>query len=279
MNRRLITGCILLAALSAAGLMAADTAGDADPVARVILTGMDYPEYAEDIGALRLRDSTAEIVAESDPQYQRLSLVDVESVPYLSSGWEIYQTVSTGADMPVSVHFIVDAQENAWCFNPEIPYCSDFKLLDRWLKRGHFVPENIMQAASLARFVIEMGISTVHHPRDFLFLRLQQDFGVEHFHFIKTIDELYMPEKTLYRSEAEREEYETITARYKDRVTRTTTTEEEDGWRLHGFTYKTMRASGQLREWDVLVRRDGTVDVKMEILEDGIGELTFSWAS
>jgi hypothetical protein len=62
-------------------------------------------------------------------------------------------------------------------------------------------------------------------------------------------------------------------------VSKVTLVEDEDGWLLHGFTYKMMRASGQLREWNVRVRRDGTIHVEMEILEDGIGEVSFSWAN
>ena len=203
----------------------------------------------------------------------------VETVKYLPAGWEVYQTISTGVSMPVSLHFIVDRNENAWCFNPEVPYCSEFKALDRWIGRAGSPPEDLAQASSLARFVVELGISTVHHPRDFLFLRLQQDFGVEHFQYLKKIEDIYDPSKARYRSEEEQKEYETMISRYKDRISWVTIKEEDDGWRLHGFTYKMMRAAGQLREWDVLVHRDGTVDVKMEILEDGIGDVSFSWAN
>jgi hypothetical protein len=118
----------------------------------------------------------------------------------------------------------------------------------------------------------------VHHPRDFLFFRLSQKLGVQNFQYLDSIEAIYEPHMAPYRSEQEAEEYATMTERYGDRVKRVALEATDDGWRLHGFTYKMMKAAGDLREWDIRVRPDGTADVQVETLERGIGEVTWSWA-
>lgn len=242
------------------------------------LVGMDYPDYVETIGALTLPGQPESVLEETDPQYLRVSLVDVEEVPYLPKGFEIYQTVSTGVEMPVSLHFVVDQDENAWCFNPQIAYCSDFDLLNTWFRKAKFPLTTQEEAGSLARFIIEIGISTVHHPDDFIFLRLAQDFGVQFFQFLRNIEDIYIKNYDAHRSESEREEYKIMTERYRDRIKRETVVPVGKNWQLHGFTYKMMRASGELREWTIEVRPNRKVTVDMKVLEEGIGEVTWSWA-
>jgi hypothetical protein len=239
---------------------------------------MDYPDYVETIGALTLPGQPESVLEETDPQYLRVSLVDVEEVPYLPKGFEIYQTVSTGVEMPVSLHFVVDQDENAWCFNPQIAYCSDFDLLNTWFRKAKFPLTTQEEAGSLARFIIEIGISTVHHPDDFIFLRLAQDFGVQFFQFLRNIEDIYIKNYDAHRSESEREEYKSMTERYRDRIKRETVVPVGKNWQLHGFTYKMMRASGELREWTIEVRPNRKVTVDMKVLEEGIGEVTWSWA-
>ncbi len=258
----------------AAPLAAAEGAG----AARLTLVGSDYPEYRTEVGTLTLPGVAPEVLERTDPQYLRLSLVDVEQVPHLPERLSVYQTVTTGVVMPVSVNLVVDAAGNATCFNPEIPYCSDFSRINPWLKEARRAIPDRTAAGDLARFLVELGISTVHHPNDFLFFRIKQKFGVEHFNFMTSIEQIYLPDHAPYRSEPEREEYERLTKKYGDRIKPMTLAEVDEGWLLHGFTYKMLKAAGDIREWKVLVRRDGTVDVKVDTLETGVGEVSWSWA-
>jgi hypothetical protein len=39
-----------------------------------------------------------------------------------------------------------------------------------------------------------------------------------------------------------------------------------------------MKAAGDIREWRVLVRPAGTVEVKVATLEKSVGEISWSWA-
>ena len=249
------------------------------PLPRVTLVGTDFPDYQEVVGHLYLLGvSEPGALARTDEQFLRLSLVDVEQVSFLPDGLTVYQTLSTGAEMPLNLNFVVDGQRHAACFNPEVPYCTDFSLLNGWLSEAGLKVEDQKTAADLARFIVGLGISTVHHPRDFLFLRLSQSFGVEHYHYMKGIDEIYYEYQAPHRTEAKRKEHETITARYRDVVQPARFEETEQGFRMHAFTYKIMRAAGDLREWDILVHRNGQVDVSIKTLETGVGELFWSWA-
>jgi hypothetical protein len=190
----------------------------------------------------------------------------------------IFQTVSTGTILPVNVNLVVDRAGQAYCFNPEIPYCTDFEKLNDWFRGAAIRIESKEDAGALARFVVELGMSTVHHPENFVFFRLTQDFPVQYWQFLKDIEMIYEKAHERYRSEAEAEEYERITGLYRDRIGPATFEEVEGGYLLHGFTYKMMSAAGDLREWSVLVRSDGTVKVDMKVLETGIGEVSWSWA-
>lgn len=276
MHRCLLISMAVLMAMSSSSL-AADPDTEKAP-ARIDLVGRDYPEYVETIGALSLPSVSAEHLATTDPQYLRLSLVDVEEVPYLSSGFVIYQTVSTGTEIPVNVNFIVDEDENAWCFNPEIPYCSDFPQINKWLRKAGHKVSTRQEAGSLARYVLALGMSTAHHPRDFLFLRISGKFGVEHHEFLKNIEDIYEESRAKFRSEREQEEVASILRSYGERVKPPTTVKHGKGWHFHAFTYKMMKDGGDLREWDIELHPDGTVEVKMTPLEQGIGEVTWSWA-
>lgn len=276
MQHHLLTALAILMVMS--GSAQAAKKGEKTSPAKIDLVGMDYPDYVEIIGALSLPDIAPEVLTATEAQYLRLSLVDVEDVPYLATGYVIYQTLTTEAVIPVNINFIVDKDENAWCFNPEIPYCTDFSQLNTWLRKAHVKVSNKKEAGSLARYVIALGMSTVHHPQDFLFLRLSGKFGVEHFEFLKNIEDIYVPGKANFRSEAEQSEYDSIIRSYEKRINRPTTEPHGKGWRLHGFTYKIMRGSGDLREWNIDVHPNGTVKVKMTALETGIGEISWSWA-
>jgi hypothetical protein len=268
----------LLLALPAAAQESGPEAGPEPADAVITLVGLDYPDYEEVVGQVRLPGVTPDLIEETDPQYLRLSLADTEQVSFLPERLTVYQTVSTGVDMPVSVNLVVDPEKNAYCFNPDIPYCTGFERLNGWFKQAGLKITDQEEGATLARFVVELGMSIVHHPDDFMFFRLRQKFGVEYWLFLRDIEQIYEKHHSPYRSEDEREEYERITTRYRDRVRPATVEEVEDGYRLHGFTYKMMKAAGDLREWDVTVHRDGTVDVQMETLERGIGEVSWSWA-
>jgi hypothetical protein len=137
---------------------------------------------------------------------------------------------------------------------------------------------NATEAGSLARYVMALGMSTAHHPRDFLFLRLSGKFGVEQHEFLKDIENIYEKGKAKFRTEAEQAEYDSITRTYGKRVKPPAVEQRGKDWHLHAFTYKRMRGAGDLREWDIDVHPDGTVDVKMTTLETGIGEVSWSWA-
>ena len=276
MHRHILTTLAVLLVMSSAALAA--NSGKKTPPARIDLVGIDYPDYVETIGALSLPGVAADVLTATDPQYLRLSLVDVEDVPYLAPGFVIYQTLSTGTEIPVNLNFIVDEDENAWCFNPEIPYCSDFLQLNNWLRKARIKVSSKKEAGSLARYVIALGMSTAHHPRDFLFLRLSGKFGVEQFEFLKSIEDIYEEGLASFRSEAEQEEYVSITRSYGERVNPPATEQRGKAWHFHGFTYKMMKDGGDLREWDIDVHPNGMVDVKMTTLETSIGEVTWSWA-
>lgn len=244
----------------------------------ITLVGLDFPDYEEVVGQVRLPGIDPAVLEETDPQYLRLSLADKQAVPFLPDGMLVYQTVSTGTILPVHVNIVVDAKGQGYCFNPEIPYCTDFDKLNEWFRRSSIRIENKEEAGNLARFVVELGMSTVHHPKNFLFFRLTQDFPLQHWSYLKDIEFIYEKNYARYRSEEEAEEYERITSKYRDRINRVTIEEIEGGYRLHGFTYKMMSAAGDLREWTVVVRPRGLVEVEMETLETGIGEVSWSWA-
>ena len=96
--------------------------------------------------------------------------------------------------------------------------------------------------------------------------------------YIKDIEDIYYEHQAPHRTEERQKEYAAITSRYRDVVRPLQIEETATGFRMHGFTYKTMRAAGDLREWDIIVHRDGQVDVDLKLLETGIGELFWSWA-
>jgi len=258
--------------------LASEPEVDAQDSAVITLVGLDFPDYEEVVGQIRLPGIDPDVLEETDPQYLRLSLADRQKVSYLPAEMTVYQTVSTGTILPVNVNLVVDEEGQGYCFNPEIPYCTDFNMLNDWFRRTLVRIENKEDAGTLARFVVELGMSTVHHPENFLFFRLTQDFPLAHWNYLKDIETIYEKGHARYRSEAEAEEYERITELYRDRVGPATVEKVEGGYRLHGFTYKMMSGAGDLREWTVFVGPKGKVEVDMETLETGIGEVAWSWA-
>ena len=285
MNQQLVAGLIVLAlAGKAPGAGEQSPTGTGDRKvsatrASITLVGTDYPDYQEVVGHLRLLGvSDPDVLAETDAQYLRLSLADVEHVPFLPEGLTVYQTITTGVTLPVNLNFVVDEKRRAACFNPEVPYCADFDLLNKWLKGAGLKISDKQQAGELARFVVDLALSTVHHPQTFLYFRLSGSFGVQHWTYIKDIEDIYYEHQAPHRTEERRKEYAAITSRYRDVVRPLQIEETANGFRMHGFTYKTMRAAGDLREWDIIVHRDGQVDVDLQLLETGIGELYWFWA-
>ena len=268
-----------LAGEASAAEKSAKEKGESAHLPSITLVGTDYPDYEEVIGNLRLLGvSDPAVLADTDRQFLRLSLADVARVPFLPEGLTVYQTITTGVTLPVNLNFIVDDQHRAACFNPSVPYCTDFSLLNKWLKQAKLKTDDRKTAGSLARFVVGLGFSSVHHPRDFLYFRLSQKFGIQHQQYIRNIEDIYYETQASHRSEARREEYSAITSRYRDVVRPMRLEAVDDGFRLHAFTYKIMQAAGDLIEWDIVVHADGQVDVGVETLERNIGELFWSWA-
>ncbi|MFQ5670239.1 MAG: hypothetical protein ACE5HD_06930 [Acidobacteriota bacterium] len=245
---------------------------------QITLVGTDYPEYREERGTLRIPDFDPAQRESVDPQFLRLSLVDVQKADFLTEVVSLYQTLTTDADLPFNLNFIVYGKNNAICFDPEIPYCSSFSELNRWLRRGTNRIANLDEARSLARFVVELGMSTVYHPKDALYLRLKMNMSPEYSLFLRSINDIYLPWMSSHRTEEKEEERKTLLAKYQDRIRPATMVRDGEDFIFHGFTYKIVRGDGDLREWKVVVARRGNVEVDMTPLEKGVGELFWSFA-
>ncbi|MFQ5720250.1 MAG: hypothetical protein ACE5IK_11945 [Acidobacteriota bacterium] len=274
-----LTAALALAPATAQTAGQQATSPPAGPAPAVVLVGTDYPQYKEVVGHLSLLGGhDAKVMSDVAPEYRRLSLADIETTPFLPEGFSIDQTVSTGVDLPVNLNFVVDDEGRGACFNPEVPYCTGFELLNRWLESAGLTIDSEAKAGKLARFVVGLGLSTVHHPRDFLFFRISQPFGVENYQYFDSIDALYDKSRAAYRTEAKQKEFEAMSAKYRDVIHPPTMLATDDGFLFEAFTYKIMRSAGDLRQWRIMVHRDGTVQVDLQTLETGIGELYWSWA-
>ena len=248
--------------------------------ASIELVGDDYPEYRRVIGPLRLEATPSpDAVARAEPQFRRLSLVDVETVRWLPRGWVVYQTISTGVELPVNLNIVVREKDRAGlCFNPEIPYCVGFDRLNVLLRAAGTPVANEADASALGVFVVGLGMSTVHRPDNFIFFRLTGSFGVQYTEFLEDFEFMWDETKAKFRSEEEGREYERTRALYKDRIGPYSLKPTDGGWQLHGFAYKLMQGGGDLSEWTVVVHPEGTVDVQTQVLERSIGDASWSFA-
>ena len=244
------------------------------------LVGDDYPEYRRVIGPLRLESTPLpDALSRTEPQFKRLSLVDVETVRWLPRGWVVYQTISTGVELPVNLNLVVrEKDRTGLCFNQDIPYCVGFDQLNVLLRQAGTHVASEAEASSLAGFVVGLGMSTVHRPDNFIFMRLTGKFGVEYTEFIDDFEFIWDETKAGFRSEEETREYERTRALYKERIAPYTVKPADGGWRMHGFAFKMMQGGGDLSEWSVVVRPDGTVEVETGILERSIGDAAWSFA-
>ena len=125
------------------------SATDEGPLPSITLVGPDYPDYRERLGRLKLLGvPDPEALERTDPQFKRMSLVDVESVAFLPPDLQVYQTVTTDLILPVNVNYVVNSRKEGACFNPEIPYCADFDLLNMWLAEAKLSIEDRESAST-----------------------------------------------------------------------------------------------------------------------------------
>ncbi|MFQ5768291.1 MAG: hypothetical protein ACE5ID_09960, partial [Acidobacteriota bacterium] len=160
---------------------------------KVTIVDDDYPDYSKDLGSVEFPNVDPAVLKRTEARFRRLALADTEEVEYLPKGYWVYQTITTDLELPVNLDLVVDRSRRAVCFNPDVPYCTGFTHLNTLLKEAGLTVHNIKEAGDLARFVVDLGISSVFRPDNFIYQKLSQKMGVQYFNFLRNIEDIYVP--------------------------------------------------------------------------------------